>query len=321
VETTTQIASQKNSYVAGSFDEDRRNATSTDSDFLSLLLKDKSDSAVSQPEQKKKVDLKEALKDPTLGSSELASIVKQYESSNQKLPGSSSSSAPLKTLEAGLGAVAQSRQLNGQKSLQGNQPTTPEAQLPTTAESQLSIAGSNKALKNAARNCVKGSKIASTASGESRASTKKELYEQSAFAINKLSYLDTLSNKGFISDQQYLASIDSDNLYLIQRPELSKKDAIAPENLNIVLAYNVTAVLNTQEAQGERGPSSLSTVAVSRLQLLEKSRTTLVSDRDGPHLYVRDHFSSPSQVEMSLSSLLETIKFKISKIFINGKER
>jgi hypothetical protein len=336
METTNQIAGQASNYSLDSFEASKKKPAPTTSGFLSLIIKDRPDATtdnLASPD--KSIDLSgmhiqaiisaqspdEIQMEPTV------QHPSQQKENKLDLLASSNSNKVVRSSAHKCEGTNHLEQLDAQPSIVNlhghamgleNDQTKPKGSI----EVQL-LTSPLTPVRSSERSPAKTIKTGHSVSVESRVSARKELYEQSAFAVNKLSYLDTSSNLARLKVQQSLANTENSNTHLMQYSEYSEVKAhfMTSENLNSALTSQSIVPLSNQVARGKSVPSGSSAIFANNLQLLEKDRVTLTSNSNEHRLYLRDHFSSDKQLDDSIKSILQNIKLKISKIFINGKER
>lgn len=158
--------------------------------------------------------------------------------------------------------------------------------------------------------------------GEFHSSTKKELYEQSAFAINKLSYLDVLRNVGGSTHQNEIKSIT----HISSHFDAPNDRAVIPNKIsNNQQALLASIKVGNQSSEREVIENKIANSTKAQLgsnpHLIEKSRVMIASFKNEESLYIRDHFATTQQLDFTISNILRSVKYTFSKIFVNGKER
>jgi len=129
--------------------------------------------------------------------------------------------------------------------------------------------------------------------GEFHLSTKKELYEQSAFAINKLSYLDVLHDVGGSVHQNEMKNITPINDYLGAKND----GAVTPNKISnnqqaLLASIQVGNQSSEQEVIENKIANSTKAQLGSNPHLIEKSRVMIASFKNEENLYIIDHFAS-----------------------------
>jgi|GEM_PF-4183263 len=150
---------------------------------------------------------------------------------------------------------------------------------------------------------------------------KSEIYEQSAFAINKLSYLDVPGN---VHTPEKISTDKISNAIISYTHENNTRGSIAEALTSHTTKPAYTTVnpkLKAQDVTEKKAFGNLNKPSVNDPYLIEKSRTKIALNKGKNHLYIRDYFSSTPELESKISDLLRSIKFAVSKIFVNGKEK
>lgn len=149
----------------------------------------------------------------------------------------------------------------------------------------------------------------------------KELYEQTAFAINKLSYVDAINPQ--LSGRQNLSTQTNEmknreNMGFSASLKSSHSIGQTITDAQHFVIKNSVEVTSGKlmEKEGIKYPRA----AINYLNIPEKNKVSLIETENASTLYIRDHFSSDRDVMVSALQMLGLIKQKISKMFINGRE-